>query len=202
MKCKQHLLIFLFFISLNCYCQENNDIVSLTKITFLDPGISREIRIARLQSVFLQAFMSTSAYFSSSSTFGTQGGVYFDPAAKAQYRYYYNAEKRTAKNKRTEMNSMNYVGGVVETIFTDAAYEDDHVNEENVRPVNTIGMIWGFQRNGSKHFSLDLSLGVGYVFGKGTKIDEATWDTYSSPVSEVTAIISLNLGFWLNSKKN
>ena len=37
MKCKQHLLIFLFFISLNCYCQENNDIVSLTKITFLDP---------------------------------------------------------------------------------------------------------------------------------------------------------------------
>ena len=202
MKCKQHLLIFLFFISLNCYCQENNDIVSLTKITFLDPGISREIRIAKVQSVFLQAFMSTSAYFSSSSTFGTHGGVYFDPAEKAEYRYYYNAQKRIAKNKRTEMNSMNYVGGLVETIFTDAAYEDDHVSEEKLRPVNTIGIIWGLQRNGSKHFSLDLNLGVGYAFGKGTKLDEVDWTTYSTRISEVTAIVSLNLGFWLNSKKN
>jgi hypothetical protein len=145
--------------------------------------------------------MNTSAYFSYSSTFGTQGGIYFDPAAKAQYRYYYNAEKRTAKGKRTEMNSLNYVGGLVQTIFTDAAYIDDHVNEDKRRPVNTIGIIWGFQRNGSKHFSLDLNLGVGYLFGKGTKLDEVNWTPYSSPVSEVTGIVSLNLGFWLNSKK-
>ena len=202
MKCKQHLLISLFLISLNCYSQETNDIVSLTKITFLDPGIGREIRIAKLQSVFLQAFMNTSAYFSSSSTFGTHGGVYFDPAAKAQYRYYYNAGKRSEKSKRTEMNSMNYVGGLVQTIFTDVAYEDDHVNEEKRRPVNTIGMIWGLQRNGSKHFSLDLNLGVGYVFGKGTKLEEVDWTPYSTRISEVTAVVSLNLGFWLTSKKN
>ena len=145
--------------------------------------------------------MSTSAYFTSSSTFGTHGGVYFDPAAKAQYRYYYNAEKRSEKNKRTEMNSMNYVGGLVQTVFTDVAYTDDHVHEDKRRPINTIGIIWGLQRNGSKHFSLDLNLGVGYVFGKGTKLDEVTWTLYSSAVSEVTAIISLNLGFWLTSKK-
>ena len=98
------------------------------------------------------------------------------------------------------MNSMNYVGGLVETIFTDAAYEDDHVNEEKLRPVNTIGIIWGLQRNGSKHFSLDLNLGVGYLFGEGTKLDEVDWTPYSTRISEVTAIVSLNLGFWLNSK--
>ena len=202
MKRNPYFLILFSLVTLNCFCQDKPDIVNLTKITFLDPGISREIRIAKLQSVFLQAFMNTSAYFSYSSTFGSQGGVYFDPAAKAQYRYYYNAEKRTVKNKKTEMNSMNYVGGLVQTIFTDVAYADDHVNEDSRRPVNTIGIIWGFQRNGSKHFSLDLNLGVGYLFGKGTKLDEVTWTPYSSPVSEVTAIISLNLGFWLNSRKN
>lgn len=200
MKHKHLFLFVLFFISLNCRSQQN-DIVSITKITFLDPGIGREIRIAKFQSVFLQAFLNTSAYFSFSDAFGTNAGVYFDPAAKVQYRCYYNAEKRIAKNKRTEMNSLNYVGGLVQTIFTDVAYADDHVNEDKRRPVNTIGIIWGLQRNGSKHFSFDLNLGVGYLFGKGTKLDQTTWLPYSSSVSEFTGIVSLNLGFWLSPKK-
>jgi hypothetical protein len=200
MKFKYRLLILPFLIGLNCYSQENTDIISLTKLTFLDPGISREIRIAPLQSVFLQAFMATSAYFSYSSTFGTNGGVYFDPAAKAQYRYYYNMEKRVEKEKRTERNSMNYVGGSAQTVFTDGAYTNEHVNEDERRPVNTIGIIWGLQRNGAKHFSFDLNLGVGYLFGKGTKLDE-TGLHYSSPMSEFTGIVSLNLGFWLTPRK-
>jgi hypothetical protein len=39
------------------------------------------------------------------------------PALALQYRYYYNAARRRAKGKRTEMNSLNYVSALVETDF-------------------------------------------------------------------------------------
>src|SRR5688572_5684140 len=171
MKLKASWLVTLLLVCTASFSQEETDITNLTKITFLNPGISLEVRVAKLQSIYLQAFMNTSAYFSYSSSLGTDGGVYFDPAATAQYRYYYNAKKRAGKGKRTEMNSLSYITGLVETIFTTAAISDDHLNEEKRRPVTKIGAAWGIQRNGIKHFSLDLNLGLGYVFAKGTEYD-------------------------------
>ena len=146
--------------------------------------------------------MNTSAYFSYSSTFGTNGGVYFDPALTAQYRYYYNAVKRAAKEKRTELNNLNYVGGVLQTVFSDAVIADGDVKQKNRRPINSIGVVWGIQRNGTKRFSLDLNLGIGYLFAKGTRYNEIAGATYSSPVSQLTVPGQLNLGFWLNKKNN
>ena len=196
MKLKAISILTLLLASISSFSQEETDIVNLTKITFLNPGISREIRVAKLQSIYLQAFMNTSAYFSYSSSLGTDGGVYFDPAATAQYRYYYNAKKRAEKEKRTEMNNLNYITGLVETIFTTAAISDGHLNEEGRRPVTKIGAAWGIQRNGTKRFSLDLNLGLGYVFAKGTEYDINGF-TKSSPVSQFTLLGQLNLGFWL-----
>lgn len=198
MKLKLFGLFVLIFIATNSFSQEETDITNLTKITFLNPGLSREARIGKLQSIYLQAFMNTSAYFSYSSSLGTDGGIYFDPALTAQYRYYYNSEKRASKGKRTEINNLNYVSGIIETAFSKAAISDGDINEENRRPVTKIGAVWGIQRNGIRRFSLDLNLGIGYVFAKGTKYDEATWLPYSSRVSQFTTLGQLNLGFWLN----
>lgn len=193
-----------FLILIHCssigFAQQATDVTNLTKITFFNPGISREIRIAHLQSIYLQAFMNTSAYFSYSSSLGTDGGIYFDPALTAQYRYYYNATKRMEKGKRTEMNSLNYVSGIAETFFTTAAISNGDVNEDKRRAANRMGLAWGIQRNGSKHFSLDLNLGVGYVFAKGTRLD-INGIKYSSPVSQFTSLGQLNLGFWLSKRK-
>jgi hypothetical protein len=201
MNLKLFCLFVLIHMTINSFSQEEKDITNLTKVTFLNPGISREARIGKLQSIYLQAFMNTSAYFSYSSTFGTDGGVYFDPALTAQYRYYYNAAKRASKEKRTEMNNLNYLGGVIETDFSKAALADEDVSEENRRPITKIGVVWGIQRNGIKRFSLDLNLGIGYVFGKGTRYNETTNTFDSSPVSRITSIGQLNLGFWLNKRK-
>ncbi len=200
MKCKFRWLFAFIFTVTHCFSQQNIDVSNFTKLTFLSPGISRELRVAKLQSIYLQAFMNTSAYFSYSSTFGTDGGVYFDPALTAQYRYYYNAVKRAAKGKRTELNSLNYIAGVLQTVFSDGAVSDGYLIQDKRRPVNSIGAVWGLQRNGQKHFSLDLNIGIGYLFAKGTKYDE-NWSTYSSPISEATVIGQLSLGFWLNKRK-
>ena len=196
MKLKAISFFTLLLASTASFSQEETDITNLTKLTFLNPGISREIRVAKLQSIYLQAFMNTSAYFSYSSSLGTDGGVNFDPAATVQYRYYYNAKKRAEKGKRTGMNSLNYITGLVETIFTSAAISDGDLNEDNRRPVTKIGAAWGIQRNGIKHFSLDLNLGLGYVFAKGTAYDINGLNK-SSPVSQFTLLGQLNLGFWL-----
>ena len=192
---------FLFFTSVATCLGQESDIRNLTKINFFHPGISQELRVAKLQSVHLQAFMNTSAYFSASSSLGTHGGVYFDPALALQYRYYYNSAARAARGKRTEMNNLNYFSGVLQTVWSDAAITDEHVTEEKRRPVNTVGAVWGLQRNGLKRFSLDLNLGIGYMFAKGTKLDFNTGSLYSSPVSRLTTIGQLSLGFWLNKRK-
>lgn len=199
----RRFFILLLFPGLLCFSQEKTqaDVRNLTKITFLDPGFIYEARVGKLQSLSAQAFMRTSAYFSWSSSLGSNSGIYFDPAAAVQYRYYYNAANREAKSKRTEMNSMNYVGAVFETVFTAAAQEEGNLQEDHRRPVPSMGVVWGLQRNGEKRFSFDLNLGLGYLFARGTvyKFD-GSFDTQTVRVSKFTGMGQLSLGFWLNRK--
>jgi hypothetical protein len=200
---KNKLVSFLVFIFSIHYCpaQEitNHDIVSVTKITFLNPGISHEARIAKLQSVYLQAFMNTSAYFFSSSTFGTSAGVYFEPAFTIQYRYYYNATKRESRGKRTALNNLNYISPVFEMMFSDNRLKSSDYPEENARPITRLAFVWGMQRNYSKRFSLDFNLGFGWLFAKGTTLGELGQKIrvhHSQPILAG----QLNLGFWLGNK--
>jgi hypothetical protein len=198
------LLFFALFLPLGfCHAQSHTpaDVTHITKLTFFNPGISYEARVGRLQSVYVQAFMNTTAYYTWSSNFGSQGDIYFDPAATAQYRYYYNAVNREAKGKRTAMNSLNYVGGVVETIFSRAVMDEFNLPEADRRPVTTLGVVWGLQRNGLRRFSLDLNLGIGYLFTKGTVYKGGySYEPQSVNVSRFTTLGQLNLGFWLNKK--
>ncbi len=196
------LLLSLLISSGFCHAQYKTDevVTNITRLTFLNPGISYEAKVGKQQTILGQAFINTSAYFSWSSTLGTHSGIYFNPAATAQYRYYYNAAARQAKGKRTAMNSMNYIAGIAETIFTRAAADDYNLNEAERRPVTTIGLAWGLQRNGLKRFSLDLNLGIGYLFARGTMYNEDFSDTHSVNVSKITGMGQLNLGFWLNKR--
>ena len=112
-------LLLVILISANCFSQKdiNTDIRNVTKITFFNPGVSYEKKIGKLQSLYAQAFLSTSIYLGYSSSLGSTSGINMYPALALQYRYYYNAARRKAKGKRTEMNSLNYVSALVETDF-------------------------------------------------------------------------------------
>lgn len=192
----------LMVLTVHCFAQEesNSDVTNVSKVSLLVPGVSYERKTGKSQTLFLQAFLSTSVYYSYSSSFGSSGGVYFDPALKAQYRFYYNAARRTEKGKRTEMNSLNYVAPVWETFFSDGAVTESSVNEEKARAIHSVGVVWGFQRNYKSRFSLDFNLGAGYLFTKGTEIGND-----GLPVKEnqslLTPLGQLSLGFWLNKRK-
>jgi hypothetical protein len=197
MPLKKICPFFLILISANCFSQEKtiNDIRDITKAAFLDPGISYEKRIGKLQSLYGQAFLSTSAYIGYSDALGNTSEINFYPALALQYRYYYNWAKRNAKGKRTEMNSLNYISAITETAF----YKENVTGQNDLRNLNTLGIAWGLQRNYPKRFSLDLNFGLGYAFTKETTIND-TGDFITKNAGEFTTIGQISLGFWLNKR--
>ena len=202
MQIKTLAILFSLVISINCFSQKiiQTDIVDITKATFLKPGISYEKRIGKFQSIVGQAFMNTSFSIGYSSSFGITSNITFDPALSFQYRYYYNYDRRQNKGKRTEMNSLNYLSPTFVTIFSKNAISTSHYFENNRRPINTAGIVWGIQRNYRKHFSLDFNAGVGYLFTTAILPDN-TGKTIKQNVGRLSTLGQLNLGFWLNRRK-
>ncbi|HWI93905.1 MAG TPA: hypothetical protein VNT20_21650 [Flavisolibacter sp.] len=180
--------------------QDETDVTNVTKVTIINPGLSYEARIGKFQTLYMQGFMSMSGYFSYSDALGTESAFYFDPAADIQYRYYYNGRKRFEMEKRTEMNSMNYVTVMSEFILSKMRLTTDYIDESKRRAISRFGVGWGFQRNYAQHFSLDLNLGLGYLLSKGTSYNwngQLTTKTISTP----TFMGQFNIGFWLNKSK-
>jgi hypothetical protein len=192
----------LLFAVTNVFSQEraSTNISPVTSLSFLTPGVSYETGIGKNQSLYFQGYMATSFAFGYSDALGSDFQFSLDPALRVQYRYYYNAGKRLAKGKRIAMNSMNYISTVFETVFSKKRISIDQFVEDNRRLINTIGLLWGMQRNYHSRFSLDLNLGLGYLFTKGT-VGSPSGVSSSINVSEFTPLIKLTLGFWLNNRK-
>lgn len=192
------ILLLSLTISISSFSQDkkNVDVTDVFKINFFDPGISYEKRIGQQQTLYGKAFLSTSVFIGYSSSLGNMSSVDIYPALGLQYRYYYNGNKRASRDKRTDMNSMNYVAVVTEASF----YKDNSYNLDKSRIQKIFGAAWGFQRNYAKRFSLDLNLGIGYSFNKRTVYNYP--DSYSDiAFSEFTTLGQISLGFWLNKRE-
>ena len=86
------------------------------------------------------------------------------------------------------------------TIFSKNAISSDHYFENNRRPINTAGIVWGMQRNYKSRFSLDFNVGLGYLFTTATLPDN-NGHTIKENVGKLSSVGQLNLGFWLNKRK-
>jgi len=202
MNFKNLFLFLLLPISTTCFSQGDgkSEITDVTKATFFNPGISYEKTIGKFQSFYAQAFMNTSFGLGYSSSLGNTSFIYFDPALTIRYRYYYNYAKREAKGKRTEMNSLNYVCSILQTVFSKENISNSYYPETKRRAINTFGLAWGFQRNYQNRFSVDLNLGGGYLYTKVTTTND-TGQFISKNVGQFTTVGQVNLGFWLNKRK-
>jgi hypothetical protein len=176
------------------------DVTNVAKVTVLNPGLSYETRVGKFQTVYGQAFMNISASYSYSSSMGSSSEFYFDPAATLQYRYYYNGMKRMEREKRTAMNSMNYVAVISEVIFSKVRLSDDYFDESSRRGITRLGIAWGLQRNYTQRFSLDLNLGLGYMFAKGTTYN-FNGELKTRTITMPAMIGQFNIGFWFNREK-
>src|SRR5688572_17393509 len=178
--------------------QEQSEISDVTRASFFSPGISYEKKIGKLQTLSARAFLSTSIYFSYSSSLGTTSGIDLYPALSLQYRYYYNSAERNAKGKRTEMNSLNYVSAIVEMLFFKETVSSN--GDTDIRSLNSFGIDWGISRNYQKRFSFDLSVDPGYVYAKRTTLDDLG-EYITKNEGEITLVGQISLGFWLNKRK-
>ena len=190
------LALLMSFVSI---AQMSDDVRNVSTATILSPGLAYEHRIGRFQTLKGTVSMAASYGYSYSDALGSEAFIYFDPSASVAYRYYFNYRQRSEKGKRTDMNSLNYIGPMYNVVFTKAAIKMDSFEEDDVRAVSVAGVVWGMQRNYRKRFSLDLNLGLGYQFGRVTQYDQNN-NIYSSTEGTVYPMGSLTLGIWLNKR--
>jgi len=180
------LLFFLFILWTQIDAQENETeqkTVDVTKITIMEPGIAHEFAIGKSQTFFLRGGLTATL---ATDYYDEISGVLLRLFGSASYRVYYNFAKRNLQEKNTANNSANYFGLLVLAGTQPLNKGTDYDTRLNNGLLNT-GIVWGFQRNYPKHFSLDLNIGLGYV-------KAGTLDGFS-PIGE------LNIGFWLGRKK-
>lgn len=192
--------LLMAFAKGNAQATENPQVTNVTRFTLLGPGLSYEARTGQSQTAFAHAFLGAAGSFGEDLD-GQDYEFRVDPSLVLQYRFYYNYAKRTDKGKRTAMNSLNYLAPVVLADYTKDAITSDQVEEASRRLVTTIGGVWGMQRNYGSRFSLDLYLGVGYTFGKGTEVD-LNGQTSTKQVATPNLIGQLSIGFWLNRARS
>jgi hypothetical protein len=208
MNIKMLFSFMAILITSNCFAQYKNintsdNVTDVLKVTIINPGVAYEKRIGKFQTVIGQLFINTSisSSLNNNNTTTPEVTLYFDPAISLQYRYYYNYERRSDNDKRTDMNSMNYVGVALETFFSKINLDESFFAEQKRRAINSIGVIWGIQRNYHKRFSLDLNFGLGYRSTSFTKTTGFPPSTSTVKTGRISSIGQLNLGIWLNKRK-
>ncbi|RYG15884.1 MAG: hypothetical protein EOO07_14415 [Chitinophagaceae bacterium] len=78
--------------------------------------------------------------------------------ANINYRYYYNLDKRVAKNKKIDNNSANYIGLDVASVFPKLT---DKTNQYDYQIMVTPN--WGLQRNASVFVNGEFAIGPSLV---------------------------------------
>ncbi len=160
-------------------------VTSVFKLNFLMPGVSYEQKMASYQAIYFSVYMDA-LILSANETSTDQAHVYFTPTFNAEFRNYYNINKRERKGLRTAMNSANYIAPL---------YIGKYSQLSDFEPrdwLSQMGVVWGIQRNAPKGFSLDLNMGMVYTFNA-----QNSW--YYAPISP---IIQLTLGFWMGDKSH
>lgn len=157
---------------------------NLWKINIFLPGMSYEQKITRLSTLNIDIYMDALLVWPDKwleQTFQ----VFFTPSFKAEYRTYYNLDRRFARGLRTANNNGNYFAPVYIGRYS-------IVNEyDPYKWVNELGAVWGFQRSYPSGFSLDFNVGLVYNFNPGSQY-------YYDPIMPVT---QLRLGFILGNKQ-
>lgn len=192
------LLAFLL-LAARCLSQDSlaPDVTNITRVTFLSPGLSHEVRLARAQTLYVHPSLSVSASWGSTFGFRTQA----EPSLAVHYRRYYNLEKRVARGRSASRNSGNYVAAIYDVTFTRDAVAPSQLQEIDRRPVHLLGAAWGLQRNGHKRFCLDLNLGAVYLFARGMDWNntEQKWERVN--VARPLFYTRVSLGFWLGKRE-
>lgn len=130
-------------------------------LNILAPSAEYELAISPNSSIDMNLGVGFAYH---KSTYSGEAYGFF-PGFEAQYRYYYNFNKRADKGLKTSENSANYIAGVAsitggDPIIGDLEYASDYGA--------FMGPAWGLQRVYNSGFKLNLNLGIGIGFNEVT----------------------------------
>ncbi len=176
---KKIILILSLICGLTSFAQETTNQFSLN---FLIPSAEYEAAVSKNSTI--DAVLGIGfGYHDSSYLDESEYGFY--PQFEAQYRYFYNLNKRMQKGKKTSENSGNYIAAVGVVASGNPIIGDMQLNNDYS---GFLGPAWGLQRIYNSNFKLNLTLGLGLGF------DDQD-DAY------LASHISIQLGFKLGKEK-
>lgn len=189
-------LYIIFFWTAKCLAQNKPpaQVIDITKISILNPGISYEHGTAHSQSLYVRAYLTTLTGVAYSDAFGYTVQFDFNPGLSVQYRMYYNAAKRNSKGKRTDLNNLNYISPVSRIIISTRQVYTNSSVENYLSPVYTLAAVWGMQRNYKSHLSLDFNVGPGVVVSKDNV--NGSGERISKNPFQFTIAGQFTVGFW------
>lgn len=153
------LPLLIFLISLTSFSQNPPEVSNnLFSINVLTPSLELETRLSQFSTLDLN--LGTGFSLAGGAMYdGVKFGIY--PNLKAQYRNYYNLEKRLSKNKNVANNSGNYIAFHSAIRGGNPLIGDlEKAGKYSVEG----GPVWGLQRVYGSGFKLNLNLGIGYGF--------------------------------------
>ena len=153
------ILIFtaILIFSTLTYSQKESDLSrNLFKVNILAPGLTYERVLSDKTTFNIDVNLS----FGGTSNGGGQLKLLASPFGRAQYRYYYNLEKRLTKNKSIMGNSGAYIAPSV-SYYMKTISDDFHLSNNDGL---TAGAVWGFQKTYKSGINLGANTGLGYNF--------------------------------------
>ena len=175
---RKNLYLFVLFFATGLQAQDEPVTSSQLSVNFMIPSLEGEIKTGTTSTLALNL---GTAFVYRKSTY-TSGYAVF-PTLQAQYRNYYNFNKRLEKGKKISENSGNYITALVDITSGNPILGD---LESMADYAVFVGPAWGLQRIYNSGFKLNLNLGIGYGF-------KDLGDSYFAP------LVGLQLG-WLLSK--
>ncbi|CAG2531799.1 hypothetical protein MAR621_02328 [Maribacter dokdonensis] len=162
MKIKQFtLLIVLAFVASNIHAQfGKNCELRQVKINLINPGLEYEMALGANTTFDIKAGIQVALDPLLPDVYD-ELGVF--PAVAAQFRYYYNFEKRQRNRRQIYGNSANYIAPAAAVFFPSPRT----IANENVKGAfGYAGLVTGLQRSYDSGFNFSVDVGAGYYAGQ------------------------------------
>jgi hypothetical protein len=155
-----------------------------------DTTASVEKSIFSIQTGYLGIWVNNEARLSNSfvlkSEIGLAAGIWvvslekvdflLTPQVTLEPRWYYNLKKRKSKSKSIAGNSGNFLG--LQTGFLPGGWVISNT-DVNQRPVLSLFLVWGIQRQVGRHFNYALGTGPVYAHVFSDKKENSGSDNYN-----------------------
>lgn len=176
----------LFALSIGAIAQTDKNVEQYQfKINAINPGVDYELAIGEDQTLNFGLGLQFAAS-------GGGGEFYyaFVPAINAQYRYYYNIDRRLEKGKHIAGNSGNYLSASA-TMFTSDVIIGNV--DSGSGTAGFLGPVYGIQRTYPKGFNYTMEFGFGLYFANDENFEAV--ETGFGPT------VSFSIGWVIGGRK-